>query len=294
MVQGLRADIVFIIMYSKELEAIIEAALADGVLTDKEREVLHRRAAQEDVDADELDVILDAKLQKIEQASDAASRRRKSKKCPYCGGSILQLTEQCPHCGESVTAEASEELQEIFDNLEEALVDLKEEKKYKRNKAIVERYVRKAKMYYGSNPKVQILLEEIEKETEKAEKRAKSSETKQGFISLIKNTWIWLILEMFIFSGLIFNNCTRYNEASDREQQIEAQLRAHPDYNLDSNELRSDEYKKINADLDIAINERVNVEGTGLMYILMGIIIIVPTAIYAVRKDKRKNNSNTD
>ncbi len=149
-------------------------------------------------------------------------------------------------------------------------------------------------MYYGSNPKVQILLEEIEKETEKAEKRAKSSETKQGFISLIKNTWIWLILEMFIFSGLIFNNCTRYNEASDREQQIEAQLRAHPDYNLDSNELRSDEYKKINADLDIAINERVNVEGTGLMYILMGIIIIVPTAIYAVRKDKRKNNSNTD
>ena len=37
-------------MFSKELEEIIEAALADGVLTDKERAVLHKRALAEGVD----------------------------------------------------------------------------------------------------------------------------------------------------------------------------------------------------------------------------------------------------
>ena len=58
-------------MYSKELEAIIEAALADGVLTDKEREVLHRRAAQEGVDADELDVIIEGKLAKMKKTGCA-------------------------------------------------------------------------------------------------------------------------------------------------------------------------------------------------------------------------------
>lgn len=69
-------------MYSKELEAIIEAALADGVLTDKEREVLHRRAAQEGVDADELDVIIEGKLAKMKQEKDRsaphASRHRET------------------------------------------------------------------------------------------------------------------------------------------------------------------------------------------------------------------------
>ena len=46
-------------MYSKELEEIIDAALADGVLTDKERMVLHKRAQIEGVDLDELDIVLD-------------------------------------------------------------------------------------------------------------------------------------------------------------------------------------------------------------------------------------------
>ena len=48
-------------MYSESLEAIIDAALADGVLSDKEREVLHKRAAQEGIDADELDVVIEGR-----------------------------------------------------------------------------------------------------------------------------------------------------------------------------------------------------------------------------------------
>ena len=51
---------------SKELEVLIEASLADGVLTAKEREVLHKKALQEGMDPDELDVIVEGRLQQMQ------------------------------------------------------------------------------------------------------------------------------------------------------------------------------------------------------------------------------------
>lgn len=93
-------------MYSKELESIIEAALADGVLTDKEREVLHRRAAQEGVDADELDVVIEGKLAKMKQEKDwlrptppATEKRGNIVKCPNCGAPVSNMSASCPECG---------------------------------------------------------------------------------------------------------------------------------------------------------------------------------------------------
>ena len=147
----------------EELDALITQFLTDGFLTDKERQVILRKAEGMGLDRDEIDLYLDAEVQKIEQAADSATRQRKGKTCPYCGASVPLLTDKCPQCGENITPEASKELQEIFDNLEEALVDMKSGNDILRNKATVERYVRKAKMYYGSNPKIQKLLVEVEK-----------------------------------------------------------------------------------------------------------------------------------
>jgi hypothetical protein len=127
--------------------------LTDGVLTDKERAVILKKAEGMGLDPDEIDLYLDAEVQKIDQTTDAAARKQKGKQCPYCGGSVPLLTDKCPHCGENITAQASEELQDIFDNLEESLIDLKSGKEFERSKATVERFARKAKMYYGSNPK---------------------------------------------------------------------------------------------------------------------------------------------
>ena len=155
----------------EELNALIQQYLTDGVLTDKERAVILRKAEGMGLDRDEIDLYLDAQVQKIDQATDAAVRRQKGKQCPYCGGSVQLLTDKCPHCGENITAEASSELQEIFDNLEDALVKLKSGKDVHASKATVERFVRKAKMYFGNNPRVQKLLDEIKEETEKAEKK---------------------------------------------------------------------------------------------------------------------------
>ncbi len=160
----------------EELDALIQQYLTDGILTDKERQVILNKAEKMGLDRDEIDLFLDAEIQKIEQAADASARQRKGKTCPYCGGAVPQLAEKCPHCDENITSEASEELQEIFDNLEEALVDLKSGKNIHASKATVERFTRKAKMYYGSNPKVKILLEEIDSETALAAKKAQKLE----------------------------------------------------------------------------------------------------------------------
>lgn len=50
--------------FSKEFENIINAAISDGELTEKERDVLHKRAQIEGFDPDEFDVIIDERLEK--------------------------------------------------------------------------------------------------------------------------------------------------------------------------------------------------------------------------------------
>ena len=185
----------------EELNALIQQYLTDGVLTDKERQVILNKAEKMGLDRDEIDLYLDAEVQKIDQQTDAAVRKQKGKTCPFCGGSVPQLTDKCPHCGENITPEASKELQEILDNLEEALVDFKSGKDIAKSKATVERFMRKAKLYYGNNPKIQRLLEEVEMESAKAEKVAKANARKNTFVKIL--TYNWKITAAVILAVLI-------------------------------------------------------------------------------------------
>lgn len=187
----------------EEIEALIQQYLTDGVLTDKERQVILNKAEKMGLDRDEIDLYLDAEVQKIEQAAGSITRQRKGKTCPYCGASVPLLTEKCPYCGENITPEASDELKEIFNNLETALIDLKDAKEYKRNKATVERYVRKAKMYYGSNLKVQKLLEEVELESAKAEKVAKANARTNTLVRVLTYNKILTICIVVAVLGLL-------------------------------------------------------------------------------------------
>ena len=101
-------------MYSKELEEIIEAALADGEITEKERAVLHKRAIAEGVDPDELDVVIEgrlAKMQKVERdwlrpspPVPEENKKNNSKfgivnKCPQCGAVVEAGSIRCSDCG---------------------------------------------------------------------------------------------------------------------------------------------------------------------------------------------------
>lgn len=175
----------------EELDALIKEYLTDDVLTVKERQVILKKAEGMGLDCDEIDLYLDAQVQKIDQATDAAVRRQRGKQCPHCGVYVSQLTDKCPECGQYITPEATKELEEILDNLEEALVNMKSRKDFDRNKAIVERYERKAKMYYSNHPKIKALLAEVDAEMEKAETKLKSIERKETLTSIIKNKRVW-------------------------------------------------------------------------------------------------------
>lgn len=175
----------------EELEALIKEYLTDGALTDKERQVILKKAVAMGLDRDEIDLYLDAQVQKIDQATDAAVRRQKGKPCPHCGAYVSQMTDKCPSCGQYITPEATKELEEILDKLEDALVSMKSWKDFDKNKAVVERYERKARMYYSNHPKIKALLAEVEEEKLRAESQLKSMKRKETITSIIKNKWVW-------------------------------------------------------------------------------------------------------
>jgi hypothetical protein len=58
-------------MYSEKLEKLIAFALADGVLTDKEKQVLFKNAEAEGIDLDEFEMVLDARLYERQQEETA-------------------------------------------------------------------------------------------------------------------------------------------------------------------------------------------------------------------------------
>lgn len=117
-------------MYSEQLEALIESAIADGVLTDPERAVLHKRAMAEGVDPDELDIVIDGRLAKMKK-QEAMSRPAQPKesvnqkfgnvlKCPSCGAQVVAGSAVCPECGYAFTnIKANSSIERLQEKLEE-------------------------------------------------------------------------------------------------------------------------------------------------------------------------------
>ena len=94
-------------MYNEKIEALISAALADGVLTEKEKQVLFKRAEAEGIDLDEFEMVLDARLVELEKAEKEKAEKSAPKstkygdvrKCPVCGAMVPALAGICPECG---------------------------------------------------------------------------------------------------------------------------------------------------------------------------------------------------
>ena len=55
-------------MYSEQMEQLISAALADGVLTEKEKQILFKKAESLGIDLDEFEMVLDARLVELAKA----------------------------------------------------------------------------------------------------------------------------------------------------------------------------------------------------------------------------------
>lgn len=65
-------------MFSDELEMLINAAIADGEISEKERAILHKRAQAEGVDTDELDMIVEARIAKAKKAVSDSQNKQNS------------------------------------------------------------------------------------------------------------------------------------------------------------------------------------------------------------------------
>src|SRR5690606_34510949 len=110
-----------------ELKNLVDAALTDGYLSDKEREVLKRKAIKLGFDIDELDILLDGKLHQFSKQN-----KPKVNKCPNCGDVINGFSRTCDSCDYILNTTAQEDfetLEESFHELEELVDDLKREKK---------------------------------------------------------------------------------------------------------------------------------------------------------------------
>lgn len=128
-------------MYNEQIENLISAALADGVLTEKEKQVLFKRAQAMGIDLDEFEMVLDARLVELkkketreneqyqlemEKAKAAQKSAPKSdkfgdvRKCPACGAMVESFQTKCPECGhEFSNIEANSTTQKLMAALDE-------------------------------------------------------------------------------------------------------------------------------------------------------------------------------
>ena len=113
-------------MYNEKIEQLIKAALADGVLTEKEKQILFKRAQEQGIDLDEFEMVLDARLvelQKAEQEKREKSAPKSDKygdvrKCPACGAIVGAFKGSCPECGyEFSNVDANLSSKKLYDTL---------------------------------------------------------------------------------------------------------------------------------------------------------------------------------
>lgn len=119
-------------MYNEQLEQLIDAALADGVLTEKEKQILFKKAQTMGIDLDEFEMVLDArlvKLQKAEQEKTASSAPKSNKlgdvkKCPACGAMVQSYQGSCPECGYAFeNLEANSSSQRLSDAIDKVILE---------------------------------------------------------------------------------------------------------------------------------------------------------------------------
>ena len=120
-------------MYNEQIENLINLALADGELSEKEKQILFKKAEAAGIDLDEFEMVLDAKLfekQKSDKPVTAAPKSDKLgdiRKCPACGSIVQSFTTKCSDCGtEFRNIEASQNITKFFEKLDELESNRKE------------------------------------------------------------------------------------------------------------------------------------------------------------------------
>ena len=90
-----------------EIENLINMAIADGEVTEKERAIILRKAESLGIDMDEVEMILDGRIALIHKEKNStqeifyskSNKAGDSKKCPSCGAPVQSFSTQCSDCG---------------------------------------------------------------------------------------------------------------------------------------------------------------------------------------------------
>jgi hypothetical protein len=93
-----------------EIEKLIDLALADGQITEKERNVILKKASELGVDSDEIEMTLDGRLHQIQAYQTKPSKEKVGniKTCPACGESVKSLELICSACSHEFTIFSAE------------------------------------------------------------------------------------------------------------------------------------------------------------------------------------------
>lgn len=123
-------------MYNEQIESLINLALADGELTEKEKQILFKKAESTGIDLDEFEMVLDAKLfekqQTLKSAAPIVTTPKSDKfgdvkKCPACGAIVQSFATKCSDCStEFRNIEASQNITKFFEKLDELESNRKE------------------------------------------------------------------------------------------------------------------------------------------------------------------------
>ena len=136
-------------MYNEKLDKLIEMALMDGELTEKEKQVLFKNAETMGVDLDEFEMVLEAKLfekqksmeqekPKTKEAAPKSDKFGDVKKCPACGSMVQSFQIKCIDCGhEFSNIESNASINKLFEMLNDAENERKEDHVYFLNLALI-------------------------------------------------------------------------------------------------------------------------------------------------------------
>lgn len=109
-----------------EIENLINIALADGTISEKEKEILFRKAIALGEDPEELEMILQGRLlllekEKKETSSKQTTKLGEIKKCPACGSPTKAFETICKDCGhEFKEVAALSSKQRLYEDLNNA------------------------------------------------------------------------------------------------------------------------------------------------------------------------------
>ena len=101
-----------------EIEKLIDLALADGQITEKERNVILKKASELGVDSDEVEMVLDGKFHQLEAHKPKQKEKFGNvKTCPTCGAILksFQVTCICGH--EFVNADSNKSIGVLLSEL---------------------------------------------------------------------------------------------------------------------------------------------------------------------------------